>query len=163
MIPILVAFGCNTERRNQSKTTQYETGWFSFPDSTYSHRIKLCEVKYYVNQDTLFTSEKYHFLTLGYSWNDDDSQAYQHIIYFDKRQQPCNGWYHIVIDSMTIPREPDTHLSSIVLRSYVGDKYDYKNRPHANAYLFNATTEIEADRDRNKLSKELSKLYNIIK
>ncbi len=167
LVPImLIALGCTTESRGERNSPSYETAWFSYPDSTYCSRVKLCEVNYYVNGDTLFTSEKYHFLTLVYSWDEDNSMAYQHIIYFDKSQEADpKGWYHIVIDQYNIPRESATHLSGLVLRSYMGEKYDYKKpgQPHANAYLYNATTEIDADRERSKLSKELSKLYEIIK
>lgn len=144
--------------------TDYETQWFQYPDSTAREREDLCVVKYYVNGDTIFTSEKYHFISLGYSWDADTTLAYAHIIFFDRNQNvDSRGWYQLVIDKDNIPREPGTHISSIALRCYCGDKYDYRHRPHADAHLFNATREIWAARDRNVLSPQLEKLYDIIK
>lgn len=143
----------------------YESQWFQYPDSSCLNLNDLLVVKYYVNGNTIFTSEKYYFMTLGYSWDKDSTLAYQHIIFFDRSQSPNNdGWYQIVIDKTNIPREPDTHFSSIALRSYCGDKYpDYRHKPHADAMLFNATKEIVSARDRNILSPELNKLYEIVK
>lgn len=178
LLPIFILLvGCKTETRNiftelndsdyaalTTGLTDYESQWFQYPDSSYQNLNNLLVVKYYVNGDTIFTSEKYHFITLGYSWDKDSTQAYQHIIFFDRSQSPdSDGWYRIVIDKTNIPREPETHISSIALRSYCGDKYDYKHKPHADAHLFNATKEIGAARDRNTLSPQLSKLYEIIK
>ena len=178
LIPMmLLAVSCNGRHNNiftelngienvssTSGIEDFETQWFQYPDSTYLKLENLCVVKYYVSGDTLFTSEKYHFLTLGYSWDEDSTLAYQHMIFFDKSQQSdSNGWYHIVIDKNNIPREPATHISSIALRSYLGDKYDYRNKPHADAHLYNATKEIVAGRERITLSPQLQKLYSIIK
>ena len=103
-------------------------------------------------------------MTIIYSYDTDDSMAYQNMIYFDKKQSPDkNGWYKIKINRDDIQRHPDTHVSGIVLRSYIGDKYPPKvGNPHANAYLFNSTKEIDTDNDRNNLSPQLMKLYSII-
>lgn len=142
----------------------YESQWFQYPDSNLRDLHNLLVVKYYVNGDTLFTSEKYHFVSLGYSWDVDTTLAYQHIIFFDRKQKPdSNGWYRTVIDKENIPREPETHISSIALRSYCGDSYDYKHKPHADAMLFNATKEVASGRDRNVLSPKLLKLYETIR
>lgn len=178
VIPMLVlAVGCTNHRNNvftelndaenaafTSGVSDYESQWFQYPDSNLRDLHNLCVVKYYVDGDTIFTSEKYHFVSLSYSWDADTTLAYSHIIFFDRKQNPDNNrWYRIVIDKENIPREPGTHISSIALRSYCGDKYDYKHRPHADAMLFNATKEAGAGRDRNVLSSQLSKLYETIK
>lgn len=178
IIPCLLSLaGCTNHRSTvftelndseiASPTTagaDYESQWFQYPDSTCRYLNDLCVVKYYVNKDTIFTSEKYHFLTLGYSWDVDTTLAYTHIIFFDRSQKAdSDGWYKLIIDKENIPREPDTHISSIALRSYCGDKYDYKHKPHADAMLFNATKEAGAGRDRNILSPQLSKLYETIR
>lgn len=147
-----------------SDVSDYESQWFQYPDSNCIDLHNLCVVKYYVNDDTLFTSEKYHFVSLGYSWDADTTLAYSHIIFFDRKQNlDRNGWYRIVIDKENIPREPGTHISSIALRAYMGEKYDYKHSPHADAHLFNATKEVAPGRDRKVLSPELSKLYETIR
>lgn len=178
IIPFLLSLaGCTNHRStvfnelNDSETAsptaveaEYESQWFQYPDSTCRYLNNLCVVKYYVNGDTLFTSEKYHFVSLGYSWDADSTLAYMHMIFFDRKQEmDSNGWYRIVIDKDNIPREPGTHISSIALRSYMGEKYDYKHNPHADAHLFNATKEVPAGRDRNILSPQLSKLYKTIR
>lgn len=99
------------QRNTTPSVANYETGWFTYTDSIGGPVKQLCEVRYFVHGDTLFTSEKYHFLTLAYSFDDDSTLMYQHIIYFDKEQQPdVNGWYHIVFNRNTIPRESGTHL-----------------------------------------------------
>lgn len=154
---------CN--QHNTTVTTDYETQWFTYTDSVGGPVKQLCETKYYVNGDTLFTSEKYHFLTLAYSFDDDNTLMYQHIIYFDKNQQPDrNGWYHIVFTREDIPREPETHLSGIVLRNCITPlRASRVGEGHANAYLFNSTHEMARGRDRNILSPQLSKLLPIIK
>lgn len=174
---LLLAVSCTNHRNNvftelngsenaaiTSGASDYESQWFQYPDSNLRDLHNLCVVKYYVNGDTLFTSEKYHFVSLGYSRDADTTLAYSHIIFFDRKQEKdANGWYQIVIDKETIPREPGTHISSIALRAYMGEKYDYKHQPHADAHLFNATREVAPGRDRNVLSPELSKLYQTIR
>lgn len=152
------------ESAETSGVSDYESQWFQYPDSNLRDLHDLVVVKYYVNGDTLFSSEKYHFVSLGYSWDTDTTLAYSHIIFFDRKQNPdSNGWYRIVIDKENIPREPGTHISSIVLRAYMGEKSDYKHQPHADAHLFNATREVAPGKDRNVLSPELSKLYQTIR
>lgn len=152
-------------RPTTSAGTDYESQWFTYTDSVGGPVKQLCEVRYYVNGDTLFTSEKYHFLTLAYSFDDDNSLMYQHIVYFDRTQQPDrNGWYHIVLNREDIPREPGTHLSAIVLRNCITPLRPPKEgEDQANAYLFNATTEMSRGRDRNLLTPQLSKLLPTIK
>ena len=141
---------------------EYESQWFSYPDSTYTGRNRLCEVNYYVSGDTLYTSEKYHFLTLVYSWETDSSLAYQHMVFFDREQTDSAGWYRLPLNREAIPREPQTYLSGIVLRSYMGDKYDYKHKPHADAYLYNIFRNVSDD-DVRQLTPELQKLLPTIK
>lgn len=140
---------------------EYESQWFSYPDSTYTGRATLCKVNYYVSGDTLYTSEKYHFLTLVYSWETDSTLAYQHIVFFDREQTDSAGWYRLPLNREEIPREPQTYLSGIVLRSYMGDKYDYKNKPHADAYLYNIFRGVSDDNVQH-LTPELQKLLPII-
>ncbi len=178
LLPIFILLlSCNTERRNvftelndtpdvapTSGVKDFETQWFQYSDSTGYNLNDLCVVKYYVNGDTIFSSEKYSFASIGYSWDEDTTLAYHNIIFFDQNQKRNkDGWYSIVIEENYIPREPETHLSSIALRSYRGNRYDYKNETHADALLFNVSKEIEAGRDRNVLSPQLKKLYETIK
>ena len=155
----------NEEAAPTRGVTDFESQWFQYPDSTCRNLNNLCVVKYYVNGDTVFTSEKYHFVSLGYSRDEDCTLAYQHIIFFDRSQKSnSDGWYMIRIDKSNIPREPNTHISSIALRAYYGDRYDNtEGRPHADAHLFNATKEVGAASDRNVLSPQLEKLYEFIK
>lgn len=163
LIPILaILIGCSN---TDSVSEGYESQWFSYPDSTYRNRIDVCKVKYYVGGNIIYTSEKYHFLTLAYSWDCDNTLAYQHIVFFDKSQErDAGGWYTIVINRDDIPREPDTHLSGIVLRNYIGDKYTCNTGdPHADAYLYNSSLELSAGKDRNTLSPQLTKLLPIIR
>lgn len=159
---LAILMGCSYSN-NQCQV--YETQWFSHPDSTYLNRVEVCEVKYYVDSNKIYTSEKYHFLTLAYSWDNDNTLAYQHIIFFDKSQERNDeGWYQIAINRNEIPREPATHLSGIVLRNYIGEKYTCNTGdPHADAYLYNSSLELSAGKDRNTLSPQLTKLLPIIK
>lgn len=156
--------GCAGDRQDSHETGQpapYETARFIYPSDDRRSWTDLCEVRYYVNGDTLFTSEKYYFVTLSYQDDDDGERQYSQIVYFDKTQDPdSNGWYHLVFDRNDIIREPHSHLTSLVLRSYLGPKYDSSNpeRVHANAYLFNQTDYIFAGRDRNRMTPELKKL-----
>lgn len=139
---------------------------FSYPYSTLSSLTDLCEVKYYVNGDTLFTSEKYFFVSLSYCDDNDANKRYTQLVYFDKSQVANeSGWYHIVFDRSGIWREPNSHLTSIVLRSYMGDKYNYAKpgNPYANAVLYNITDFIFAGRDRNELTTQIRKLLPAIK
>ena len=158
-----IIFACS--QHSKTDTTDYEIQWFTYADSVGGPVKQLCEVRYYVNGDTLFTSEKYHFLTLAYSFDDDNTLMYQHIICFNKDQQPDkNGWFHIVFNRDDIPREPGTHLSGIVLRNCITPLRPTKEGDdHANAYLFNATTEMPRGRDRDKLTPQLSKLLHTIR
>lgn len=51
-----------------------------------------------------------------------------------------------------------------VEHSCFGPKYaDVEDKPHANAYLYNATLEIASGMDRNALSPQLKKLYPTLK
>lgn len=165
LICMLVMVSC-TGQQSEGEAVLYETGMFTIPDSTLrGERHDIWKVKYYVNGDTLFTSEKYHFLSLVYSYNETNEMAFQHIEFFNKQQAAnADGWYQITLADADIPYEPDTHLSGIVLRSYLGDKYDYKAyyHAHADAYLFNNTMEMAADRDRNELTQQLRKLLPYI-
>lgn len=157
-----VAAGCTADRHYGQKMENdilCETAWFSYPNEDRATRTNLCEVNYYVLGDTLFTSEKYHFVTLGYEGETDPEMHYMEIVYFDKMQNPdTDGWYHIVLNRNDIYREPNTRLTSIVLRSYIGDKYDYKDssKPHVNAYLFDIA------KDNAELTPQLKKLLPII-
>ncbi|MDE6576780.1 MAG: hypothetical protein K2J82_10015 [Muribaculaceae bacterium] len=80
---------------------------------------------------------KFHFITLAYSWDKDNSLSFQHIVWFDRFQSPDkDGWYRCVIDKSEIPKHPGSHLSGIALMNYIGDKYEYRvGAPMANAYL----------------------------
>lgn len=162
---IYTAFNFSENSSPTGGVTDYESQWIRFPDSTCLKSHDVCVVKYYVEDDVLYTSEKFHTVTLIYSNDKDNSMAYQNMIYFDKEQSPDkNGWYKIRINKDDIQRRPDTHISGIVLRSYIGNKYpQIVGKPHANANLFNSTKEIDTDNDRNELSPQLVKLYQIIK
>ena len=154
----------STEVSYTSGNMNYETQWVSYPDSTYKGRTNLCVVKYYCDGNVIYTSEKFHFISLVYSYDKDNSIVGQHIVWFDKFQNPDeNGWYKCEINKNEIPKEPGTHLSGIFLMNYYGDKYQLSvGAPMANAYLYNATNEIGTANDRNILSTELRKLYNAI-
>lgn len=161
---MLMLVSC-TRTTSPEDGTEYETAMFSSPDSTLTSRTNLCEVRYYVNADTLFTNEKYFFVSLTFSDDNDADKHYDQFVFFDKSQQPNkDGWFHIIFDRKDIYREPNSHVSAIVLRSYMGDKYDYANPklPHADAYLYNTTDYIAAGRYRNELTPQLSKLLPII-
>lgn len=158
----------DSEYTSQTRGLQrFESQWFVYPDTSFRKLHRLCVVKYYVSNDTLYTSEKYHFVSLIYSNDSDNSMMYQHMIFFDKKQNTnVDGWYSVHLDKNSIPREPDTHLSGFVLNAYIGNKYPNavsEHKPHANAYLFNATKEIEYENERDELSEELKKLIDIIK
>lgn len=149
---------------DSSKTQpEYESRWFTYPDSTRTGRNRLCEVNYYVSHDTLYTSEKYHFLSLVYSWDEDSTLAYSRMVFFDRTQTDSAGWYHLPLNQEDIFwREPGTHLSGIVLNSYIGNKYEYKNKVHADAYLYNNYKRTSED-DVRRLPPQLQKLLPIIK
>ncbi len=155
----------NSTASNLPAGCKYETQWISYPDSAYRNRTNICEVKYYCEGNIIYTSEKFHFITLAYSWDSDNSMAYQHIVWFVRFQNTDkDGWYKCSIEKSEIPKHPDTHLSGIVLMNYIGNKYEHKvGSPMANAYLYNATEEMAPAKDRNILSPELKKLYEAIR
>lgn len=166
LIVIATIFTACSHTTPNDYSAEFETAWFSYPNDDLSSRTDLCEVKYYVNGDTLFTSEKYFFVSLSYCDNDDVSKHYTQFVYFDKAQKPDErGWYHIIFNRNDIWREPNSHLTSIVLRSYMGDKYSYDKpgTPHADAYLYNITDYIHHGQDRKELTPQLKKLLPAIK
>lgn len=161
----ILLIGCGT-RYNTSVQSEVaiETAMFSYPDTAERGvRHDVCPVKYYVSGDTIFTSERYHYLNLVYSYDCDSTMAYHKIIFFDREQTPKDGWYELHISQDPLERMEDTHLSSIVIRGY-RDKYHPEGNglPNADAYIFNATKEIAASSEKSELSSQLSRLLPYI-
>lgn len=162
----ILLIGCGTRHDTSVKSADdFETATFSYPDTAgRGVRHDVCKVSYYVSGDTIFTSERYHYLNLVYSYDADNTMAYHKIIFFDRNQTPEDGWYEIHISQDPPERMEGTHLSGIVLRGY-RDKYHPEGNglPNADAYIYNATKEIATSSEKSELSPQLSKLLLYIK
>ena len=142
----------------------YETSEFTYLSDNRSKRVKLCDVRYYVNGDTLFTSEKYHALFLSYSSDSTDNLSYTVAVYFDTSQQAnVYGWYYLTLSDADIYRIPLTHLSAIRLRNYYGNLVNL-NESYCwpDAVLYNATQEIVYGQDRDTITSQIAKLLPFI-
>ena len=70
----------STECKDKACQDEYETQVFTFQETIDSPRHVLCKVSYYVNDDTLFTNERYHFVNLIYSSDSTGEMSYMHMI-----------------------------------------------------------------------------------
>lgn len=154
----------NEEPINASNEA-YETSEFTYLQENRSKRVKLCDVRYYVNGDTIFTSEKYHALFLSYSNDITDNLSYRVAVYFDTSQQANDyGWYYLTLQNKGIPRVPGTILSSIVLRNYIGPLIEEKSGVYwANTVLYNIRKDMFVGQDKNIISPEIHKLLPYFK
>lgn len=161
LLAIIVAsiVSCNstiTDRKSRLNDITPDSSWFESVEEI-DNREKICEVNYYVSGDTLFTSQKYSVLTLSYSLDVDSFFLYRQTFVFDEKQrQNADGWYHIILNSDNIYREPATHLSAIVLHRFSNNHDGFRE---SKAYLYEATYD---DSSYNQLSPQLTKLYPII-
>ena len=164
IVLLFLATNCKNDSSNSEGTPDYETAEFTYLPNVGAERIKLCDVKYYVNEDTLFSSEKYHTLYVGYSTERDGKLSYVYSIFFDTKQKPNDkGWYYITLSDAEIPRIPFTYLSSIRLRNYFGPLNQKFEGSWPDAVLFNMCPEIANGQDRNTLTPELTKLLPYLK
>ena len=161
--------GCSSERIPESPDTpdsDYEITTFAYVVDVKKPRVKLCDVKYYVNGDTLFSSEKYRALSLYYSKNVDNSLSYLYMVIFDIKQSPNDdGWYFLILSDKEIPRIPDTHLSAVIMRNYSGELEEGLGPYHAwaDAVIYNNAKEVAHCQDRNEMTPQLKRLYPYIK
>lgn len=160
--------GCSERRVScspENPDLDYETTTFAYVVDVKKPRAKLCDVKYYVNGDTLFTSEKYRALGLYYSKDDDNSLLYLYMVIFDIKQSPNEGWYFLTLSDKEIPRIPDTHLSAVIMRNYCGEHEEALGPNHkwADAVIYNNAKEVAHRQDRNVMLPQLQKLYPYIK
>lgn len=144
---------------------EYETAMFAYVVDVKKPCAKLCDVKYYVNRDTSFSSEKYRALGLYYSKDDDNSLLYLYMVIFDIKQSPNEGWYFLTLSDKDIPRIPDTHLSAVIMRNYSGELEEALGPNHtwADAVIYNNAKEVAHRQDRNVMMPQLQKLYPYIK
>ena len=124
-------------------------------------------VKYYVNEDTIFMSERFHFVDIIYTNNETGRIIPESGILsnsgFSSNQivkQQKNGWWYATIKrSEYKPKEKYT-VTAIVLRAlYVEDSSDdicY------DAYLYNVTPSITRDRTEGTPSKSVQKLLECL-
>ena len=161
---------CNQKRKeyNEEPITAsnecYETSEFTCLPDNRSKRVKLCDVRYYVNGDTLFTSEKYHALFLSYSNDSTENLCYTVAVYFDISQQANDyGWFSLTLMDADIDRIPLTHLSAIRLRNYYGNLVNTnENYCWPDAVLYNVTKEIVHGHDRDSITPQIAKLLSYI-
>ncbi len=155
----------STECKDKACQDEYETQVFTFQETIDSPRHVLCKVSYYVNDDTLFTNERYHFVNLIYSSDSTGEMSYMHMIVFDRNQKPdVDGWYHLTFADEYIPRISGTHLTGIVRRNYYGPLYDAsKHTGHPDAYLYNETPNTTEAPTSHSLTPQLKKLLPYIK
>ncbi|MCM1139349.1 MAG: hypothetical protein NC453_12335 [Muribaculum sp.] len=162
LLPFLL-LSCSVNKGNEAADA-VESAMFTYPDSIdITARHNLCEVQYYVNGDTLFTSERYHFISVAYSWNEDRTVAYHHFIPFDwENPNVKDRWYYVVIAKNAILRNPTTHFSGLVLRNYYDPTHRLDLGPyHADAYLYNVSNNLLTDRV--ELTPQIKKLNHILK
>ena len=166
----LLALSCQSGQdrsfSNPQDSEEYEVSEFTYIPGKGKTREKLCDVKYYVSGDTLFTSEKYHGLSLFYSTDNTNDLSYEYMVFFDIAQKPNkDGWYQLTLKDADIPRIPGAHLSAIIMRNYFGellpDSVMYVGWP--DAVLYNTTQQIRNGQEKKELTPQLSKLLPYIK
>ena len=161
--------GCADGRvpaNQDSPYSDYETTTFAYVVDVTQPRVKLCDVNYYVNGDTLFSSEKYRALSLYYSKDDENSLSYLYMVIFDIKQSPNDdGWYFLTLSDKEIPRIPDIHLSAVIMRNYCGELEEVLEPNHTwpDAVIYNNSKEVAHRQDRNVMMPQLQKLYPYIK
>lgn len=147
---------------------QYETAMFYKIDFKKDEYVAVKEVRYYVNEDTLFTSERYYSFHMYFSDDDSDSIVNMNSLPFDINQKlNKDGWYYITLGKYKdnikrYNRLPNTRLSAVVLRSYYNGELDSMFSSVPNAVLFNSTKTMAQSRERNKLDRQLQKLLPYI-
>ena len=150
---------------NLSEAPLYDTAPMTQIAGPHGQVKILGDIKYYVNEDTLFVSEKFHTLMIGYNWNDSGDIAYEYTLFFNlKQERNENGWYYLTLLNKGIPRVPGTILSSIVLRNYIGPLIEEKSGVYwANTVLYNIRKDMFVGQDKNIISPELHKLLPYFK
>lgn len=161
---------CDIIRRDELKEIihPYEIATFYKVDFKRDEYVPVKEVSYYVNGDTLFTSEPYRSFCMFFSDMEKDSIVNMNYVAFDLTQKPNeDGWYLISLGNYKnnpkdYHRLPNTRLSAVVLRAYFNGMPDTMFSPSANAVLYNGTKTMAQSRERNKLDRQLKKLLPYI-
>ena len=166
----ILLIGCQQNAGNYSKSVEtdkdFETTTFTYIPGKDLNRVPLCEVKYYVENGVLYSSERYHALYLVYSNDSTNRMSYQYSILFDTKQEVDSaGWYSLDLKDVDIPRIPCTHLSGIIMRNYYGnllpDPVMYVGWP--DAVLYNTCPQIAHGQVRTVITPEIEKLLPLIK
>ena len=124
-------------------------------------------VKYYVNEDTIFMSERFHFVDIIYTNNETGRIIPASGIIsnsgFSPNQivkQQKNGWWYATVKRSEYKPKDEYTVTAIVLRAlYVEDSSDdicY------DAYLYNVTPSITRDRTAGTPSKSVQKLLECL-
>lgn len=118
------------------------------------------EVRYYVNGDTLFTTEKYHGVLVFYAPMESDSITSAKFISFDKVNEPNkDGWYYVTFSNVdNFQKFPNTRVHRIVLRGYYDVHPDSCVKQSLDAILFNGSKYSTQDEKIRVMNSELQKL-----
>lgn len=124
-------------------------------------------VKYYVNEDTIFMSERFHFVDIVYTDNETCRITPESGIIsnsgFSSNQivkQQKNGWWYATVKRSEYKPKDKYTVAAIVLRAlYVEDSSDdicY------DAYLYNVTPSITRDKTDGTPNKSVQKLLECL-
>ena len=124
-------------------------------------------VKYYVNEDTIFMSERFHFVDIIYTNNETGRIIPESGILSNSGvssnqivKQQKNGWWYVTVKRSESKPKDEYTVTAIVLRAlYVEDSSDdicY------DAYLYNVTPSITRDRTAGTPSKSVQKLIECL-
>lgn len=143
----------------------YSESMFTTYAGDFEPRADFCPVRYYAKDGVLYSSEKYHALSLYYSKDSDNSLSYLYMVIFDRNQEAdADGWFSLDLKDADIPRIPDTHLSGVIMKNYYGDlTAGQKNYIWPDAALYNNTKEVGNGRDRKVMDAQIVNLLPYIR
>ena len=124
-------------------------------------------VKYYVNEDTIFMSDRFHFVDIIYTNNETGRIIPESGIIsnseFSSNQivkQQKNGWWYVTVKRSESKPKDEYTVTAIVLRAlYVENSSD---DVCYDAYLYNVTPSITRDRTEGTPSKSVQKLLECL-
>lgn len=126
--------------------------------SVWRHLDKVCTVKYYVNEDTLFTDKRFKHIAFVFSENKTNKMILmQETLFFTGAKK--NGWYYTILDKNKAKQPEHSYLSAVILRDCLWNVKEDRHR-WANAYMFNISREMSYKRPTksnnfNKIIKQL--------
>lgn len=120
-------------------------------------KTKVCDVQYYVKKDTFFVNQR--FRVIGFVFSD---KATRRIILMQQtsvfRRYKNTNWWFAVVNKRTVKKPTNSTLTVISLRDCL-----YKTDPHkvhrsADAYLYNASSEVPSWHGSKTLNSNLKQL-----